>query len=101
MERELLTPEEYTKQRKSMGCVAVARRIHMMLAHKPHVQCVLDDVAFLQSKLIEWRIDGDTPYGKAAKQLVLAAISEAARDERLTFTETAGTMVGVYHCGLE
>jgi len=87
LERELLTQEEYAKQRKSMGCVAVARRIHMMLAHKPHVQCVLDDVAFLQAKLIEWRIDGDTPYGKAAKQLVLAAISEAARDDRLTFTE--------------
>lgn len=90
MKQELLTHEEYAKQRKSMGCVAVARRIHMMLAHKPHVQCVLDDVAFLQSKLVEGRIDGngDTTYGRAARMLVLAAISEAARDDRLTFTET-------------
>jgi hypothetical protein len=79
-----LTPEEYAKQRVNMGCVAVARRIHMMLGRKPHVTCVLDDVAFLQERLKEWGDDGGTPYGKAAKMLVVAAIAEAARDERLT-----------------
>jgi hypothetical protein len=84
MKQEPMTQEEYANKRKDMGCVAVARRIHLMLGRKPNVACVLDDVAFLQDRLNEWGGDGGTPYGKAAKMLVLAAIAEAARDVRLT-----------------
>lgn len=46
---------------------------------------VLGDVAYLQTALGNWTDDG-THFGKITKQLIEAAIAEAATDKRLTNT---------------
>ena len=76
-----ITAEE--KDRRQRGVLLISRRVHMdsqkNLASKPHLrQRIVGDVTFLQDALVRWKDDG-TPFSKAVRQLVQAAVGEAAR----------------------
>ncbi len=75
-------------RRERLGVMIIARRLHLALKiESPVIPRCLKDVAFLQSKLAAWNED-QTHFGKAVKQMVLAAIGEAATDKRLTDQKT-------------